>query len=101
MVEDLVYEPGHVKTSEYEAHKIKCAENFESLGVKIDRLELAMYGNKDLEIKGIIEMTKEMHAVFVGSGFTFKTVLKILAVISAIGAAFTFIWKLITFKISL
>ena len=80
-----------VDEQEYKDHKIHCSENSNSLGLKMDSLELAMYGREDLEIKGVLQMTKEMHAAFIGSGFTFKTLLKILAFIAALGAASTFI----------
>ena len=87
-----------ITKKEYEKHKLKCNNNFDSLGAKMDKMELAMYGNPELEMSGVLQMTKEMHAVFVGSGFTFKTVLKILALITATGTAITFLWKLIFFK---
>lgn len=88
-----------VSEQEYKDHKIRCSESFDSLGVKMDRMELAMYGNKELGIKGVLDMTREMHEAFTGSGFTFKAVLKMLSLMALIGTVLTFLYKLLTFKL--
>jgi hypothetical protein len=95
-----------IDVQEYNAHKIKCTESFASLSAKqtemsgkLDRLELAMYGNNDLDILGVLQMTKEMHAAFMGSGFTFRTMLKVLSFIALVGGAITFLYKLLNLKL--
>jgi hypothetical protein len=98
--EDLVFK------KEYDKHKIKCSESFNSLGakqdefkIKMERMERAMFGDIELKKKGVLEMTEELYAVLIGSGFTFKTIVKILTFIVLAGGGVTVLWKLITLKI--
>lgn len=53
-----------VDDKEYNAHKEKCSKSFEEIFAKLEKLDnidLAMFGNKEAKVMGVLDMTKEMY----------------------------------------
>lgn len=93
-----------VTKSEYESHKAKCGKSFEDVFNQLDKLQAgqnkldrAMFGEKDLGNKGVVDMTKEMYQTIMyarGGEKIFITVVKIAGFIVTVSAAF---WAIVEF----
>ena len=89
----------NVPLQEYQDHKAKCSLSFQEIIKNQEELKLAIFGNKEVQMIGMLDKVNEMHQVFMGSGFTFKTMLKFLSLLALIGTVLTFLYKLLTFKL--
>lgn len=90
-------EMASVQTEEYQNHKNKCLKNFEEIFRKLDKMERAMFGEPELENKGVLEMTREMYnsVMFAKGGQkSFWMLSKIASFIIVIIGSF---WALIEF----
>lgn len=84
-----------INSIEYEKHKEKCGKSFEDVFQKLDKMERAMFGEPDLQRKGVFEMTTEMYkSVMMAKGGerVFWISAKIAGGIIAISGAF---WAII------
>ncbi len=86
-----------VETTEYDSHKEKCSRSFDSIFIKLEKMERAMFGEPDLENKGVLEMTREMYnsVMFAKGGQkTFWMISKLASFILVIIGSF---WAIIEF----
>lgn len=80
-----------ISEDEYKNHKEKCGQSFEEIFKKLDKLDLAMFGDQKVEVKGVLEMTKEMYdsiKMAKGGQQVFWVTVKIAGGISVIIGAF-------------
>jgi len=85
-----------VKAKEYEEHKKKCGLSFETIINRIDRLDRAVYGDKDNNELGMKEQVKEIHNFFYSSNIILKVLrggFLLLAFIAGLVIAVIKIWK--------
>lgn len=90
-----------VNKEEYESHKIKCSNSFDSLAAKMDKMELAMYGNKELDIMGVLDMTKKMYdsvTTAKGGEKIFWGLVRVASGLIAIAGAATVVIKILNHK---
>lgn len=90
-----ILEKGKVEDCDYKEHKAKCSRSFEDVFLRFDKLERAMFGEPELENKGVLEMTREMYnSVMLANGAksAFWMSAKIASAFLAIGGG---IWGLV------
>ena len=80
-----------VSKTEYDTHKKNCAHSFEEIISRQDRMERAMFGEKEFDRMGIFEMTTEMYKATMyakGGQKLFLVLVKVAGGILTLWAAF-------------
>ena len=62
-------------------------QKLDEVEISVEKLLLAMHGDKENNTKGMIEKVNEMHQVFTSSNFTIVLIIKIFASIGIITGA--------------
>ena len=66
---------------------IKKEKKLDEVEISVEKLLLAMHGDKENGVKGMIEKVNEMHQIFTSSNFTIIVIIKIFAGIGIITGA--------------
>ncbi len=85
-----------VEEKEYIAHKAKCAKSFEEIIAQLEKMERAMFGEEELDQKGVLEMTKEMYRSMMfakGNERLFWTTAKVAGAVLTIVGAILALWE--------
>ena len=80
---------------EYQEHKNKCNNSFRAINEQLISLNLAVYGDKKNEVKGILEMVQSMNDFFTSSKATTRIVRWVVIGIFTISAGIYGIIKLV------
>ena len=87
-----------VSIAEYETHKKNCGESFDDIFKRMEKIDRALFGEKDLNNKGIVEMTKQIYnsvTVARGGERIFLILIKISSGILVITGAFWAIYEVL------
>lgn len=80
---------------EYDEHKRSCSVSFDNVNDQLNRINRALFGERELEQKGIVEMTREMYASIMYAKTGERIFLKIVKISGAFLTLIAAFWAII------